>query len=259
MTREEFIATVSTGLADPPQYFADNARMNKMGYENYHKVMQRGNHPLSIEEFKKYQQDPSVLLLAVRDKEDFVKGFVPGSIFIGLNGNFAPWVGALIDDLDQKIALITPTGREEEAVMRLSRVGYDHAIGYLDGGFDAWKAAGEGVDRIQTISVNELLENFEEIKQSKIVDVRKPSEYETTHINQALNVPLDDFLEKNYQILDQKDVFHIHCRSGYRSTVASSILRKNGYKDFINVHGSFDDIKENLGEVEGSCPSLVAQ
>jgi len=259
MTREEFIAAVTTGLAEPPQYFADNARMNKMGYENYHKVMQRGNQPLSIREFKKCQQDPSIMLLDVRDKAEFIEGFIPGSIFIGLDGSFAPWVGALIDDLDQKIALITPSGREEEAVMRLARVGYDHAIGYLEGGFNAWKDSGEPVDQIETISVTDFLDNYPEISKNKIVDVRNPSEFETTHINKALNVPLDDFLEKNYQTLDQGEHFNLHCRSGYRSTIAASILRKNGYKNFINIHGSFDTIKENLGELEGSCPSLVTQ
>lgn len=259
MTREEFIASVSSGLADPPQYFADNAKMNKMGYENYHKVMKRGNRPLSVEDFKKMQQDPEVLLLDVRDKTDFVNGYVPGSIFIGLDGKFAPWVGALIDDLDQKIVIVAPKGREEETVMRLSRVGYDHAIGYLEGGFEAWKKSGEAIDRIQNMTVNEFLKQYEQIKHSKIVDVRKPSEYETTHILSAVNVPLDDFLEENYRVLDRDGQFYLHCRSGYRSTAAASILKKNGYQNFINVQGSFDTIKDNLEELEGSCPSLVAQ
>ncbi len=158
--------------------------------------------------------------------------------------------------LAQGAYFIESTG---EAVMRLSRVGYDHAVGYLEGGFKSWQASGEPVDQIETISVIDFLDNYPDISKNKIVDARKPSEYETTHIKQATNVPLDDFLEKNYQTLDQGEHFHLHCRSGYRSTIAASILRKNGYRDFINIHGSFDIIKEKLSEVEGSCPSLVAQ
>jgi rhodanese-related sulfurtransferase len=203
--------------------------------------------------FKDLIAQDDVIILDVRDKEDFVKGYIPGSIFIGLDGNFAPWVGAIITDIKQKIALVTPIGKEEEAVTRLARVGYDYSVGYLEGSFDAWKNAGEPIDSIDSISVKEFVKgDIDKI----VVDVRKPSEFDTTHMVGSINVPLDYFPNKNTDELDPEKSYFVHCRSGFRSTIASSLLRKRGIKHITNVLGSFDVIKEN-SQVEGTCPSLV--
>lgn len=257
MSKEEFIGEVTDGLMAPPQYFAKNAAMNKKGYESIDDVMAQGNQPLSVEDFEKLLKDDSVFVLDVRDKKDFVKGYIPGSYFIGLDGSFAPWVGALITDINQKIALITPAGREKEAVKRLARVGYDNAIGYLDGGIEAWEKSGRKLANIETITTEEFIKNHYS-EDVNILDVRKPGEYETTHIVSAQNQPLDYFPQGEYQQLDKTKKYYVHCRSGYRSTVASSFLKAAGV-DLINVVGPFDDMKnDNKVPVEGSCPSLIS-
>lgn len=252
MTKGEFIKEVTDGLLEPPQYFSENAGLNKKGYASFTDVMNKGLQAHSVAEFEALIDDEEVLLLDVRDKKDFVKAHIPGSLFIGLNGTFAPWVGALIKDIKQKIALVTPLGKEEEAVRRLARVGYDNAIGYLKGGFDVWEASGKVTDSIKSISVDEFVNSKIE---KKVLDVRKPTEFETTHICGAENVALDYFPNHNTDILDPEESYFLHCRSGFRSTVASSILKQRGIHNITNVLGSFDTIKENL-EVEGSCPSL---
>jgi glyoxylase-like metal-dependent hydrolase (beta-lactamase superfamily II)/rhodanese-related sulfurtransferase len=253
MTKDEFIKEVTHGLMTPPQYFAKNAAMNKKGYGAFDDVMARGLQAHSVVGFKDLIAQDDVIILDVRDKEDFVKGYIPGSIFIGLDGNFAPWVGAIITDIKQKIALVTPIGKEEEAVTRLARVGYDYSVGYLEGSFDAWKNAGEPIDSIDSISVKEFVKgDIDKI----VVDVRKPSEFDTTHMVGSINVPLDYFPNKNTDELDPEKSYFVHCRSGFRSTIASSLLRKRGIKHITNVLGSFDVIKEN-SQVEGTCPSLV--
>ena len=253
MTKAEFIQEVTDGLLAPPQYFSLNAKLNKKGYNAFDEVMERGSVAHDLASFKALIADPEVVLLDVRDKKDFVRGFIPGATFIGLDGSFAPWVGALITDIKQKIALITPLGREEETVKRLARVGYDYAVGYLDGGFDTWKKAGEPIDQINTISVQEFTEgNIDK----PVIDVRKPTEYETTHVVGAINVPLDYFPKHNTDQLDPDQSYFLHCRSGYRSTVASSILKQRGITNIINVVGSFDHIKTSKVPVEGNCPSL---
>lgn len=258
MTRDEFIEEVTAGLMAPPQYFAKNAALNKKGYGSFDEVMKKGLTPISVEEFKTMQSDESVMILDVRDKWEFVEGFVPGSIFIGLDGSFAPWVGALIKDINQKIAIVAPVGREEEAVRRMSRVGYDNSIGYLDGAYASWKNSGAEIDKIEALKVEDLVENYSS-NGRKIVDVRKPSEYETTHVVGAMSVPLDDFSRDNFMELDKEKPYYVHCRSGFRSTVASSILKANGIKNIVDVIGDFDVFKESPKmEVEGTCPSLVA-
>lgn len=253
MTREEFIQEVTDGLMAPPQYFAKNAGLNKKGYDPFAEAMQRGMNPLDVATFKSVIAGDDVLLLDVRCKEDFVKGFIPGAVFIGLGGSFAPWVGALITDLHQKIVLVCPEGKEEEAVRRLARVGYDHAIGYLEGGFNAWKSAGEAVDTIDTISVEKFATSNIE---GQIVDVRKPSEFETTHLVDAQNIPLDFYTDHHFKGMDSDKSYTVHCRSGYRSTIAASLMKKVGVQHLTNVQGSFDHIKENMN-VTGSCPSLM--
>ncbi|NNE14424.1 MAG: rhodanese-like domain-containing protein, partial [Saprospiraceae bacterium] len=227
---------------------------NKKGYGSFEEAMSRGLNPQSVEQFKAMIAQNDVILLDVRDKKEFVESHIPGSMFIGLDGSFAPWVGALITDINQKIALVCPVGREEETVRRLARVGYDNAVGYLDGGFESWKNASEETASIDTITVEEFVKS--DINK-QVVDVRNTSEYSTTHFCGSLNVPLDHFPTNNTDVLDKEKSYFVHCRSGFRSTVASSILKRRGIHNITNVIGSFDVIKENL-EVEGTCPSLIA-
>lgn len=254
MSKEEFVKEVTDGLLPPPQYFSKNAMLNKKGYKSLDSVMESGLRALEINEFKELVNKDSVLLLDVRSRWDFVEGFVPGSLFIGLDGSFAPWVGALIHDIDQKIVLVAPNGKEEEAVRRLARVGYDQSIGYLKGGFEAWEAGGERTDKIQTEKVEDFVATP---VPGKILDVRKPTEYETTHVVDSISLPLDFFPDDNMMDLDRNETYHLHCRSGFRSTIAASILKQKGFKEIVNVIGNFDDIKASSLPVEGNCPSLV--
>ena len=254
MTREEFIQEVTDGLASPPQYFGLNAALNKKGYDNIDEVMERGMQAYDVASFKSIIAKDDVLVLDVRKRWDFVDGYVPGSLFIGLDGGFAPWVGSLITDIKQKIAIIAPVGQEEETVKRLARVGYDHCVGYLTGGFESWKNAGENVESIKSIKVEDFVEGRID---RKVIDVRKLSEFEATHLSSAINVPLDDFPKNNTDVLAKDTEYFVHCRSGFRSTIAASILKNRGISNIINVIGSFDVIKASVLEVEGSCPSLV--
>ena len=256
LTRDAFIAEVCDGLMPPPQYFSKNAELNKKGYDQIDQVMQRGLKALSIEDFANIQNDNDVLILDVRDKWEFVKGHIPGSIFIGLDGSFAPWVGALITNLNQKLAIVSAEGREEETIKRLARVGYDQPVGYLKGSFAAWKKAGKLIAEIPTLTMEEFLKAYKNNPERQIIDVRKPGEYETTHACSAQLLSLDYFSQNNYESLDKNSPYYLHCRSGYRSTVAASIMQKYGFTDIIDVIGSFDLIKEHL-EVEGTCPSLL--
>lgn len=256
MSKDEFIKEVTDGLVAPPQYFSKNAALNKKGYGSFDDAMQRGQKALSIAEFKALQSNDDVLLLDVRDRWEFVKGFIPGSMYIGLGGSFAPWVGALIKNLDQKIALIVDEAKVEEAVRRLSRVGYDNAIGYLEGGFAAWEKAGEETDSIETVTVDDFLSAYSDSGKS-VVDVRKPGEYTEAHLNVAQSLPLDDFLSTDFANEIEKDKpYYMHCRSGFRSTIATSILRRQGYRNLTNVIGAFDKIKSSDLGVSGQCSSL---
>jgi len=251
MTREEFIHEVTEGLLPPPQYFAKNAMMNKEGYKDFDKVLEEGSKALSINEFEILGEEDDVLILDVRHQKDFVKGYIPGSIFIGLNGSFAPWVGAMIPDINQKIILLTPDGLEEEAVMRLARVGYDHALGYLKGGFKAWQDAGKPVSEIKSIDVPTFKNTYEQDPDISILDVRKPDEWDKAHISTAKHFPLDFINEHMTEIIPGKNYF-LHCRTGYRSTIASSILKARGYHNLIAVNGNFDDMKAQGMPMEGS-------
>lgn len=256
MTREEFIREVTEGLLPPPLYFAKNAMMNKEGYKEFDKVMEEGSRALSADEFEVLGEEDDILVLDVRHQKDFVKGHIPGSIFIGLNGSFAPWVGALIPDINQKIILITPEGLEQEAVMRLSRVGYDHALGYLKGGFKAWKEAGKPVSEIHSIDVSAFKQLYDKNPGISILDVRKPDEWEKTHITTAKNFPLDFINQHMSEIFPDKTYF-LHCRSGYRSTIASSILKARGYHNLTDVIGNFDDMKAIQFPVAGNFDTVA--
>ena len=239
MTRDEFIKEVTEGILPAPQYFPKNALMNKMGYSSFDDVLVKGNMPLSLDEFNA-EVTNGALMLDVRTQNDFVQGFIPDSLFIGLNGTFAMWVGALIEDIDQRIVLVVPEGKEEEAVTRLSRVGYDNAVGYLDGGIDAFVNAGGKLNTITSISPEEL-----EIahKDANIVDVRKPGEFDSEHVTDATHYALD-YMNDDLNKLGKDTCYHVHCAGGYRSVIAISLLMQNGYTDLINVEKGYGGIKK---------------
>lgn len=253
ISKEDFITELTTGILPAPQYFAKNAMMNKQGYDSIDDVMKRGNKALSIDDFAKEMAN-GALILDVRNKDVFPKGFIPGSIFIGLDGQFAVWVGALITDLKQPIILVADEGREEEAVMRLARVGYDHCVGYLKGGFKTWADAGKAIDKIENISAEDLAK-LRETENVKVIDARKPSEYEAEHVEDALLFPLD-FINEHINELDHNEKSYVHCKSGYRSLITVSILKKNGYQNMVDVLGGFAALeKTSIPRTAYVCPS----
>jgi len=247
MTKEEFIKEVTSGLVEPPQYFPKNAVMNKTGYSSIDEVLEKGVTPLDVKQFLDVVSRDDALVLDTRSKEDFAKAFMPGSIWIGIDDNFAPWVGALISDLMQPIVFIATPGRESEVVTRLSRVGYDNALGYLEGGFDAWLQAGKETDALEEISAHEFTEKFEE-ELLPVLDVRKQSEYESQHLKGAVNFPLD-FINRNMDQIDRSQLYYLHCQGGYRSVIAASILKTRGFDKLINVRGGFSEIKKSCTKV----------
>jgi glyoxylase-like metal-dependent hydrolase (beta-lactamase superfamily II)/rhodanese-related sulfurtransferase len=253
MTKEDFVAEVTDGLSAPPAYFPENVRMNKMGYESLDKVMEKGLRPLSPNAFEAAANETEALVLDTRHQKTFIHGFVPQSIFIGIDGSFAMWVGALILDINQPILIIADPGREEEVVTRLSRVGYDNSIGFLDGGFDAWKAAGKDVDTLDQVTAEEL----KGIEGATIVDVRKKGEYLSEHVVDAVNVELDYFNDQLASV-PQEGTFYVHCAGGYRSVIAASILKARGYHNMVDVAGGFKAIKEaGLNVSDYVCPSTL--
>ncbi len=253
MTRDEFIKEVTEGILPPPQYFPKNAVMNKMGYESFDDILSKGNRALSMDEFNKEVQD-GALILDVRTQFDFIKGFIPNSLFIGLNGTFAMWVGALIEDIKQKIVLIVPEGKEEEAVTRLSRVGYDNTVGYLKGGVETAKNAGVSLNTIKSISAETLESN---ISTANVIDVRKPGEFSAEHIANATHYALD-YMNEDLAKLDKNTEYHIHCAGGYRSVIAISLLMQHGYSKLIDVAGGYNAIKKTGIEcTDYVCPSTL--
>lgn len=247
MTKEEFIEELLTGLTAPPGYFPQNVLMNIKGYESLDTIMERGARPLSPEAFEAAANETEALMLDTRDAEDFAKGFIPNSINIGLEGNFAQWVGEMIPDVRQPILLITYPGKEEEAITRLSRVGYDNTLGYLEGGYPSWSATDKEFDKIHCTSV----EDFEKAyfaESPLIFDVRKKSEYDAEHVVSAINIPLNEINQHLSQIPKDKP-FLLHCGEGYRSMIASSILRSRGWEDFADVSGGLKEIKNTKVEI----------
>ena len=258
MTKAEFVKEVTSGLMPPPAYFPLNVMMNKQGYDSIDEVLKRGQHALSPRAFETAANETGAMILDTRHAETFAIGFVPNSINIGIDGNFAPWVGALIPDIKQEILLVTDPGREKEVVTRLARVGYDFVIGYLDGGFDAWKNAGLETDQIEQVSVTELAERIQKDKNLHVLDVRKESEFFSEHVQNAENAPLDDVNSSMTQV-DKNKTYYVHCAGGYRSMIFASILRARGYDNLIDVKSGFKAIKENgnIAVSEYVCPSTM--
>ncbi|MDA7820215.1 MBL fold metallo-hydrolase [Flavobacteriaceae bacterium] len=254
MTKEEFIKEVTDGLLPPPQYFPLNVKMNKEGYEDIDTVIKTGTRPLSPQAFEVAANETGAIVLDVRHQNDFAKGHIPQSIFIGIDGGFAPWVGAMIGDVKQPILLVTPEGREEETVTRLARVGFDNTLGYLNGGISSWKKNGKTIDTVEGIDV----ESFKLLAEnSTIFDVRKPGEYLSEHLVNANSTPLD-FLNNHMSEFPSKGNFYIHCAGGYRSMIAASILKSRGIHNLIDVRGGFSAIKEGGMKVSDYvCPSTL--
>ena len=255
MTKEEFVKEVTDGLLPPPAYFPLNVKLNKEGYQSIEDVIKSGARALSVADFEKVANETDAIILDVRHQFDFVKGFIPNSIFIGLAGTFAPWVGALIKDVTQPILLVTPKGEEETAITRLSRVGFDNVLGYLDGSFETWKTSGKEIDTLQSVPAKTLEEVVE--NNGLIFDVRKPGEYENEHIENVPNTPLD-YLNEYIEEFPTKESFYIHCAGGYRSVIAASILKARGYHNVIDVAGGYKAIKEtNVSRTAMVCPSTI--
>ncbi|WP_417785669.1 MBL fold metallo-hydrolase [Tenacibaculum sp.] len=255
MTKEEFVKEVTDGLLPPPEYFPLNVKMNKEGYQSIDEVIKSGATALSVTDFEKIANETDALILDVRHQSEFIKGFIPQSIFIGLGGTFAPWVGALIKDVTQPILLVTPKGEEETTITRLSRVGFDNVLGYLDGSFAAWKEAGKEVDTLRSVSANVLAEAI--TKEAPVFDVRKPGEYANEHIVDVPSTPLD-FLNEHVEEFPTKEDFYVHCAGGYRSVIAASILKARGFHNIIDVAGGYKAIKEtDIPRTATVCPSTL--
>ena len=256
MTEAEFISEVTDGLLPPPAYFGMNVAMNKKGIPTFEKVLNNGMKEILENEFETIVENSDALILDTRNNADFAKGFVPQAINIGINGDFAPWVGALIADVNQPIVLVTDLGKEEEAVTRLSRVGFDNILGHLKGGFEAWKTAGFDIDTVNRISA-EQFEKEVKIGESKVVDIRKESEYEAEHLEDAYSKPLaniNDWIKD----INPNEHFFMHCAGGYRSMIAASILQARGYRNFSEIEGGFNAItKTELPKTDFICQSKI--
>ncbi|MBC9795437.1 MBL fold metallo-hydrolase [Sinomicrobium weinanense] len=253
MTREEFIKEVTEGLLPPPQYFPHNVKMNREGYDDIDEVLERGARPLSPSEFETLANKTGAVVLDVRHQSEFEKGHIPRSIFIGIEGSFAPWVGALIMDTAQSILLVTPEGREEETVTRLSRVGFDNTLGYLKGGFESWKEEGWEYDTVNSVSAEALKEQLKTTT-APVFDVRKETEFETGHVHGAHLTPLD-FINDHLDEFPETEKFYLHCAGGYRSMIAASILKSRGIHNFADVSGGFGAIRKAGIDVSTSLPN----
>jgi glyoxylase-like metal-dependent hydrolase (beta-lactamase superfamily II)/rhodanese-related sulfurtransferase len=256
--KEAFIKAVTDGLTPPPAYFGLNVAMNKTGYDSFDDVLNNGMKALSADEFEVAAENTDALILDTRNNIEFYKGFVPQSINIGLNGDFAPWVGALIIDVKQPLLLVTEVGLEEETVTRLSRVGFDNVVGHLKGGFNTWLDAGKEVDTVDRITTTEFEKDFE-LGKDKLVDLRKESEYAAEHVEDAYNRPLN-YINDWIKDVNPNEHFYIHCAGGYRSMIAASILQARGYRNFTEIEGGFKAIAEtNVPKTDFVCQSKVMQ
>lgn len=243
LDKQAFIKEVTEGIAPPPAYFPKNVWMNKGVNSSIDEVIARGITPLKLNAFKALAEDKDYLVLDVRSPQEYTAGAIPGSWFIGLDGQFAPWIGALIEDIDQKIIIVAPTGREEETVTRLARVGYDNAQGFLEGGYDAWVAGGNDISIIENVTAQGFIDGLENGTIKNPIDSRKPGEYEAGHI---CSVPMHtlDLVHEEVKKLNAQDTYHVHCAGGYRSVIFSSIAKANGVPNMVNVEGGYGAIKK---------------
>jgi hydroxyacylglutathione hydrolase len=254
MTKEEFIKEVTDGLLPPPSYFPMNVKLNKEGYENVEDIISEAI-AYDADTFELVANKIDTVILDVRHQDEYSKGHIPQSIFIGIDGDFAPWVGALIPDIKQPILLVTPFGREEESITRLARVGYDNTLGYLKGGFDTWKNAGKEYDTVNWVTADTLEELMEE--NVPVFDVRKEGEYAAEHIEGVHSTPLD-FINDHIAEFPKEEEFYVHCAGGYRSVIAASILKARGYHNVINILGGFASIKKTaIKTTNYVCPSTL--
>ena len=259
MTKAEFVREVTAGLTPPPQYFPKNAMMNKTGYDSIDEVLAKGAHSLTPEQFEQLVETEEALMLDTRSEEAYAEEHVPNSIFIGMDGDFAPWVGALITDIRQPIVLIAPEGREEEAVTRLARVGYDNTLGFLNGGIETWKAAGKETDSVESITAEELAIRLEEGLDGTVIDVRKPTEYLSQHVVGATNFPLD-YINRHFNRLDRNETYYLHCLGGYRSLITASILKSRGYHNLVDIQEGWRAIEESaVPKTDYICPTTIEQ
>ena len=250
LLKNEFINELTKDLPDPPVYFPSNVKLNQEGYDDFELVLNNSLIPLDVKKFKELMNIKNVVVLDVRNQNEFKQGYVPGSIFIGLNGSFAPWVGSIIKDINTKLLLISEKDKEQEAIIRLSRVGFDNCLGFLDGGFDVWKNSDNQFDSVDSISAKDLNKIISSIS---LIDVRKNGERNNGYLNESVNIPLDDFKDDILEI-DKMDKHFIHCAGGYRSMIAASLLKRNGFKSIIDVSGGFAAIrKENFNILEKTC------
>ena len=256
LTEDEFVKVLLHGLTNPPGYFPKNVLMNINGYESLDQVMARAKQPLTPIEFETVANESDVLILDTRPAANFAQGFIPNSINIGLDGNFAMWVGEMIHDIKQDILLVTDLGKEEESMIRLSRVGYDHTIGYLKGGFDAWAKTGREIDTIERITASDLEKELAE-KKVLLIDVRKKSEFESEHLVDAINIPMHE-INQHLAEFPKDQPFILHCAGGYRSIIAGSILKQRGWDNFVDVVGGFAEIKKTaLPRTNYVCPTTL--
>jgi hydroxyacylglutathione hydrolase len=256
MTKEQFIKEVTDGLLPPPAYFPENVMLNIKGYESLDVVMDRGMRALSPQEFEDVANQHDALILDTRNAQNFCEGFIPNAINIGVDGGFAPWVGTLILDIKQPILLVTDAGREQEVITRLSRVGYDNVLGFLEGGFDAWKNSGKEIDTVRRISAEEF-ENEVSQNHNKVIDVRKEGEFDAEHLEVADSLPLA-YINDWMNNIDDSEHFYIHCAGGYRSMIAASILNSRGIRNFTEIAGGYGAIKNtSLAKTNFVCPSTL--
>lgn len=256
MTKTEFINEVTDGLLPPPAYFPLNVKLNKEGYKDIEEVIKTSAKPLSVQDFELVANTTDAIILDVRHQLDFIEGFIPQSVFIGVDGGFAPWVGALIKDIHQPILLVSPEGREEEVITRLSRVGFDNVLGFLEGSFSSWKKEGKEIDKLRSVSASYLEEKIKE--NANVFDVRKPGEYNSEHVVDVPSTPLD-FINDHIAEFPKKEDFYVYCGGGYRSVIASSILKARGFHNVIDVAGGYAEIRktEIVRTDKAVCPSTL--
>ncbi len=257
LSKEEFKKVLLSGLMPPPGYFPQNVLMNIKGYESFDDVKQKGTRALNIREFEVAANETQALIIDTRDAETFAKGFIPNSINIGIDGNFATWVGTLVPSVKQELLIVADKGREEEVITRLARVGYDNALGYLKGGFNEWKTERKDTDEITSIDVVEFSKKSDS-ERNNILDVRKASEYYSEHIIDAINAPLDS-VNDSMALIDKQKTYYVHCAAGYRSMIFISILRARGFRNLINIKGGFSELKKNskFELTEYVCPTTM--